>query len=337
MMRSPFLRSIDQASRRGRAVGSELAAAILRAAPENLPDLCAVASRLRRRYFGNRLHHCSIINAKSGACAEDCAFCAQSARHRARADIYGLRSNAAIRRARQDVADLPVGRFGVVTSGGTLAPALVRRLCDMLRRAPQKGPSWCASLGGLTCAQLVELKQAGLRRYHHNLETAASFFPQICTTHFYADRLATVRAAKKAGLEICSGGILGMGESAAQRVEFALALAREDVNAIPLNFLVAIPGTPLAHQPPLAPLDILKIIVMFRMTNPRAEIKVCAGRNHLRDLQALVFYAGATGIMIGRLLTIAGRDVAQDVRMLRDLEFETGNAASPSRRAGSAE
>lgn len=160
-----------------------------------------------------------------------------------------------------------------------------------------------------------------MRRFHHNLECAESFFPQVCSTHSYRLRIDTIRAAREAGLEVCSGGILGLGESLEQRVEFALCLAREAVDSIPLNFLDPIPGTRLESVPPVRPLEMVRAIAMFRMTNPGAEVKVCGGRPHMRDLQSMIFYAGATGMMIGPMLTVAGRDVRQDVRMLEDLEM----------------
>jgi biotin synthase len=164
------------------------------------------------------------------------------------------------------------------------------------------------------------LKAAGLKRFHHNLETAESFFPSICSTHTYAQRLATIRAVKELGMEICCGGILGMGESLEQRVELAFALAREQANSISLNFLIPIKGTPLEKQEPMKPLDIIRCITMFRMVNPQAEIQICAGRLQLRNLQSVIFFAGATGMMIGPLLTVAGGNVEDDLQMLKDLE-----------------
>ncbi len=165
------------------------------------------------------------------------------------------------------------------------------------------------------------MKEAGLTRFHHNLETAESFFPKICTTHTWRERLAMVRRAKRAGLETCSGGILGLGETLQQRVELAMTLRDEAVDSIPLNFLVPLPGTELEHIEPMKPMDILRAIAMFRLVNTKAEIKVCAGRAHMRDLQSMIFFAGATGMMIGPLLTIAGGDVQSDLTMLQDLEI----------------
>jgi biotin synthase len=174
-------------------------------------------------------------------------------------------------------------------------------------------------------SSLALLKKAGFTRFHHNLETSRSYFPNICTTHTYDRRIETLRASKEAGLETCSGGILGLGETPEQRVELAATLASEKVDSIPLNFLVPLAGTRLEARPPLKPLDIIRSIAMFRMMNPSAEIKVCAGREHVRELGAMIFYAGATGFMMGPLLTIRGREPADDLKMLEDLEIEGVN------------
>ena len=316
------LLELDECSSRGSAVTPATALAMLRAGPEQLPDLWAAASRMRYRFFGNGVRLCSILNARGGACTEDCAFCAQSAHHKTTAAVYDLRTQQEMTAAYTRASALPIRHFGIVTSGGALDAEGVSRVCRAVRARRIDGVSWCASLGGVSRDELLELKAAGVRRFHHNLETAESYFPSVCTTHAYSGRLETIRAVKQAGLEVCSGGILGMGESLAQRVEFALTLAREGVDSIPLNFLIPIPGTPLAGAAPMTPLDILRSVAMFRMTNPRAEIRVCAGRIHLRDLQSMIFQAGATGMMIGPLLTVAGRSVEEDLQMLRDLEVD---------------
>lgn len=303
------------------AIDAAAALEVLHTPSEQMPELMAAANAVRVRHFGHRVQLCSILNAKSGACSEDCAFCAQSIRHRTQASVHPLMSSKAIADAYEAAAALPIEHFGVVASGETLPEAGLERICAAAQSKTIPGKRWCASLGSLELEQLRRLKSAGFSRFHHNLETAESHFPKICTTHTYASRLATVRAAKAAGLEICSGGILGMGESLKQRVEFALTLAREQVDSIPLNFLIAIPGTRLEGIPPLRPLDILRTVAMVRLTNPGAQIKVCAGRGLLGDLQSLIFYAGASGMMIGPLLTVPGRDVDMDLKMLKDLEL----------------
>ncbi|MCK5802777.1 MAG: biotin synthase BioB [Lentisphaeria bacterium] len=321
-MNQPLLDDLQNAVANDLPVSKDVARAIVAADVADMPVILAAADAVRRRRFGNTAHLCSILNAKSGACGEDCAFCAQSAHHCTDADSFAMRSLPQIQQAYEQSAALPIGHFGVVTSGGALSGSDFETICEAVRTKSRESTHWCASLGCLDREQLAELKRNGLKRFHHNLETSESFFPSICTTHTYAERLETVRAVKDVGLELCCGGIMGLGESLEQRVEFALALQSERVDAIPLNFLVPIPGTRLADRPPMKPWEILRAIAMVRLVNPTAEVKVCAGRLLLRDLQSMIFHAGATGMMVGPLLTVAGRDVDTDLQMLEDLEMD---------------
>lgn len=321
-MKEQELKAIQQAAENGHPVSAELALSILHSHARDLPQLLTAATTMRERNFGSTLSLCSILNARSGGCSEDCAFCAQAACHETAVQPVPMLSKEEIIEAFEEASQLPILHYGVVTSGCALTPKGIDRIRGAMLEKKHPRLSWCASLGCLTRAELVALKEAGLKRFHHNLETAASYFPRICTTHSYEQRLATVRDARDAGLEVCCGGILGLGESLDQRVEFASTLAREGVDSIPLNFLIPIPGTRLATQDVPKPMEILRAVVMFRMTNPHAEIRVCAGRIHLGDLQSMIFYAGANGMMVGPLLTVAGRNVDQDLQMLRDLEFE---------------
>jgi len=309
---------ILDAAAKGRPLSVERGIELLRAPPHMMPAIMSAATSIRRRYFGDTVHLCSIVNARSGACPEDCAFCAQSVRHKSGCNVFGLLSAASLLKAHDEACKTPAGRFGIVTSGPTVSARDIERICSAVR-AGKKGASWCASLGALSGGEFKKLKAAGVRRYHHNLETAEDYFPRICTTHSYAERLEVIREAAKNGLQVCSGGILGMGETPKHRVQLALALRAEKVHSIPLNFLMPIKGTPLGHLRPMPPMDILKCVAMFRFVNPRAEIKVCAGRAHLGSLQSMIFYAGATGIMIGDLLTIPGCDMKADLEMIKNL------------------
>jgi biotin synthase len=306
------------------AIDRAEALAVLRTPERDLPALLVRATAVRRAAFGNRAHLCSILNAQSGRCAEDCVFCAQSVRHAAPVDCYAFLPSAEISAAHARAAEHPIERFGVVTSGKALGEEELARLCALIDAERDAAVSWCASLGILGEAQLTRLRQAGMRRFHHNLETAASHFPRICTTHTYAQRVATIKAAQRAGLEVCAGGILGMGERGEQRVELAFALQDLGVESIPLNFLVPIPGTPgAALATPLAPEEILKTIAMVRLVCPRAELKVCAGRErYLGAREKEVFAAGATGIMVGGYLTVQGRSVEEDLALLREAGME---------------
>ncbi|MFP5212615.1 MAG: biotin synthase BioB [Acidobacteriota bacterium] len=318
-MKESNLKDMRRAAEQGVAVNEETALAILQCDADEIPEVLAAATMLRKRYFGRTIHLCSIMNAKSGSCSEDCTFCAQSAHHETHSSTFPLASRDELIGTYREASELPIGHFGVVTSGRALSDSDVSRICDAARSCSKPGVEWCASLGCVDRDRLLKLKEAGFKRFHHNLESSESFFPSVCTTHSYELRIETVRTVKEVGLEICCGGILGLGESLEQRVEFASILAREKVDSIPLNFLIPIAGTRLENLQPMAPLDMIRSIAMFRMMNPASELKVCAGRVHLRDLQSMLFYAGATGMMVGPLLTVAGRDVQQDMQVLRDL------------------
>lgn len=225
---------------------------------------------------------------------------------------------AAARRA----IEVKAGRFGIVTSGRRVKGKEVQVIAQVLKQMKEEEipVSRCASLGSLSVQEALILKEAGLQRYHHNLETSPDFFPRICTTHTFEERVATVKTAKEAGLEVCSGGIFGLGESLKDRTDLAFILKELDVNAVPLNFLHPIPGTPVENLPPLPPLEILKTIALFRFILPTKDIKVCGGREHnLRSLQPFIFLAGANGMLIGDYLTTKGQATRLDLEMIEDL------------------
>lgn len=317
-----FQNAIRQAIISNASIDDETALAVLQADADDLPFLMDAATHVRRRYFGKRVNLCSIFNARSGACGENCYYCAQSAYNHAKVDIYPLKNATQIGAAYRAAGQAPIGHYGVVTSGDVLTDSELAEVCKAIQANPTHSVAWCASLGGLSESQLRRLRTAGLRRYHHNLETAPDYFAKICTTHSFADRLRTLRLARSVGLEICSGGLMGMGETLENRVEFARILAEEKVDSIPLNFLVPIPGTPLENQPPMTPLEILKTVIMVRLVVLGADVRVCGGRVHLRDLQSMLFFAGATSIMVGPLLTVPGREVRHDIQMVSDLDLE---------------
>ncbi|MGE4553873.1 MAG: biotin synthase BioB [Desulfovibrionaceae bacterium] len=317
------------AARERRGLGGDAALAVLRTGPADLAELLHYASDLARACAGSAVRLCAIVNAKGGACSEDCAFCAQSARGGGGAEVFPFRPAAELHAAHRRAGAHRARYFGVVTSGRALGDADVDRACAAVRGAGP-GPSWCASMGILGAEALGRLRAAGFRRFHHNLEASRSFFPSICASHAYDERVATLRRARAAGLELCSGGIFGLGESDAQRVELALALAAEGVDSIPINFLVPIPGTRLEGRTPPEPLEMLRAIAMLRLTNPGAELRIAAGRRRLGRLQALLFLAGCTGMMIGDLLTTPGDDVVRDLEMLAALGLEPEERPAPA-------
>jgi biotin synthase len=295
----------------------------------DLLDLIASANRVRLHFKGTRIDTCAIVNAKSGSCSEDCTFCAQSAHHRAATESYPLMDGARIGEAADAAFDAGAEAFGIVAAwkglkdGPELEAVLAR-----VRELSAKGKGHVdGSLGHVPSDDIARrLKDAGIRTYNHNLETAASHFPNVCTTHTYQDRVDTIERLKAAGIRICSGGIFGMGESPEQRVELALALREVGTDVLPMNFLNPIPGTPLEHARPLSPLECLQTIAVYRMLIPTANIMVAGGREvNLRDLQSWAYHAGANATMVGGYLTTQGRSPADDHRMIADLGFTTAH------------
>jgi len=292
----------------------------LNAKGADIMDLFAEAVRVREAVSGSKIKLCSIVNIKSGRCSEDCTFCAQSTRYATNSPVHSLVDHS-------EMADMAAkmkewkSRLGIVSSGKGVMDANsaeFKKILKSIKLLVKKGPVH-ASLGLLSKETAMRLKEAGVEMYHHNIETAPSYFHKICRTHSFTDRIQTVKLAQKAGMAVCCGGILGLGETLKQRVEMARAIYNLGVDAIPLNFLNPIPGTPLGSRKPLLPLEALKIVAMFRLVNPKNEIKVCGGRETvLGDLQGMLFFAGASGMMVGGYLTTRGRSVEADHRMVSD-------------------
>ncbi len=283
-------------------------------------DMLSVAGVVRAARAPS-FFNCGIINAKSGRCPENCAFCAQSAHHETGAPVYPFMDEETLLRKAAEAAAHGSMRFGIVVSGTMLGEADVEPLCRAVERIVREtGMSVCGSLGMLTKERAACYREAGVTRYHHNLETAESYFPNICTTHAYAEDVQSLRVAREAGLEVCSGGIIGLGESLEQRVELACTLAELDVNSIPLNFLNAIAGTRLEHMPRLAPEEALRAIALFRVMNPDKDLLIAGGRGHvLGAWQSWLYAAGANGMMIGDYLTTSGAAFEADLSMMRTL------------------
>lgn len=289
---------------------------------EGVFELIFWANKIRRKFKGTTIDLCAIINAKSGRCTENCHFCAQSSWHAAEAPHYPLKEVGEMVEAAQEAFEHKAGRFSIVTSGRAPAnPQELDRICQVISTLSNQGKiSPCASLGLLTTESARALKEAGLVSYHHNIETAPSFYSSICTTHSYELRATTIRLAREEGLRICSGGIFGLGETLEQRVEMALALRDLGVDSVPLNFLNPIAGTPLEGMDPVPPLELLFSVALFRFILPQADIRTCGGREKgLRTLQPLMYLAGCNGTMIGNYLTTEGRNPEVDVQEILDL------------------
>lgn len=285
-------------------------------------SLLSFANIIRDEFKGSTIDTCAIVNAKSGKCSEDCKFCSQSAHNRADIERYPLVEKKVIIDSARDAVNIKADRIGIVVSGRDVKNTdELKSICNALEDISSNVDiAGCASLGTLSYESAKILKESGLKRYHHNLETAESFFPEICTTHSYEERIKTVKIAKEAGFEVCCGGIFGIGETPQQRLEFAFTLKELDVDSIPLNFLNPITGTPLENAPAIPPMEILKIIAMFRFVHPTKDIRVCGGRQtNLRGVQPLMYIAGANGIMIGNYLTTAGGDPNEDLQLIEDL------------------
>jgi len=287
-----------------------------------LLELIAFADKIRRDSIGSKFELCNIINAKSGLCSEDCKFCAQSSRHSADISIYPLKKKNQIVKAAQQAKEIGAGKFGIVTSGNRLKRSELDIIAQAISEIKSKvGIEVCASLGALEKCELAILKEAGLSRYHHNIETSARFYPRIVSTHSFKGKINTIRAAKEAGLEVCSGGIVGMGESWQDRIDMAILLKKLNVDSIPINLLVPIKGTPLESLNPISCADAIRTICIFRIILKDKIIKIAAGRETiLKDFQALGLMAGANGMLIGGYLTIKGRDVAEDQRLIEEVE-----------------
>ena len=315
-------------------ISSEEALALLSSDPRGiLEGLFERASAARAAAFSNRVSACSIVNARCGNCSEDCAFCAQSRSSAAEIETYPMISKdeilAAARQAEEDGAE----RLGIVTSGRSITPGkdldAVIDAVSAIKSETSVEP--CASLGLMDESSLRRLKAAGLNRYHHNLETARSFFHEICGTRDYDDQIRTIENAKKAGLEVCCGGIFGLGETPGQRVELLDTIRSLEPTSIPLNFLVPIPGTRLADAKRLTPEECLAVVAVARLMAPTANIRVCGGREfNLKDRQVDIFRAGADALMIGGYLVTAGNPVEQDKKMIETAGMEL--TTRPNRR-----
>ncbi|MDE5961904.1 MAG: biotin synthase BioB [Duncaniella sp.] len=291
-------------------------------------ELLEAAAEITDRFGSRDFDSCSIINARSGRCPEDCKWCAQSAHHKTDIAVYQLVDHDTC----MELADYNhrrgIGRFSLVTSGRTLSGKALDTVCDYYRELSEResGMGLCASMGLLDSEALRRLHEAGVERYHCNLETAPSHFPTLCSTHTIDDKIKTIEAAREAGMEVCSGGIIGMGETMEQRVEFALTLRRIHPVSIPINVLSPIPGTPLENAAPLTGRDILQTVAIFRMIHPHAVLRFAGGRALIdRETQRKALRIGINGSIMGDLLTTIGSQIDEDIAMIRECgyNFET--------------
>jgi len=306
----------------GEGISSAEALELTASYNDYLYEILSITNRVRKHFHGLEVNLCSIVNAKSGLCAEDCSFCSQSVKYNTGVETFPMAGPDKVVEAAIKAQERGAREFSIVTSGTKVEKesdvALLEKTLEGMKKASSM--ERCASIGMVGRETLTRLKDAGLESFHHNLETSRNFFPNICTTHKYDDDVVAVRTAKELGLYVCSGGIFGLGESWADRIELAQTLKELDVDSIPVNFLNPRPGTPLEEAENLTPQDCLMIIAILRLILPDKDIVVCGGRaTNLRDMQALLFSAGANGMMIGDYLTTPGRDSKADLKMIEDL------------------
>jgi biotin synthase len=316
-------RGMAEAILGGHQLTADEGLAVLRAPDDELLDLLAAAYRVRHRWFGNRMHLNFLINAKSGHCGEDCGYCSQSRVSQAEIPRYRLVTADEVLEGARMAAQHHARTYCSVLSGRAPSDVELDTLSEVVPRVKATyGLKVCFSVGLLSPAQAQRLKACGVDRINHNLNTSHRFYPHICTTHTYSDRLATLRAVRQAGLEICSGGIVGMGEEDVDVVDLALELGVLRVEALPVNFLEPIAGTPLEGRNELNPRYCLKVLSLFRFSNPKCELRIGAGREmHLGPLQPLGLYP-ANSIFVGDYLTTKGQPPDADFRMIEALGFE---------------
>jgi len=310
----------------GRVERDEVLWLLNREEREEVHELMSWANRIRERFKGNQIHLCSIVNVKAGGCPENCKFCAQSAFYQTESPRYSLVDPEPVHKAIDEAQRHGVVGLGLVAAWKGLEEGpILDQVCARLKEITDDGRVRTDASLGLIKSQAVadRLRDAGVECYNHNLETSRRYFPEQCSTHSYDDRLQTLRFLKQAGIGLCCGGILGLGETREDRCDLALAIRDVGASVVPINVLNPIPGTPYEKNPPLPPMEVLKTIACFRFVLPRQEIIMAGGRTvNLRDAQAMVFFAGASGLMVGNYLTTMNQPVEKDLQMIRDLGFD---------------
>jgi biotin synthase len=304
---------------------------------DHILALCAAADGIRRACCGNKVDLCSIINVKSGNCSENCRFCSQSAHHPgSESPVYGLKSSEEILAQAKAAEVAGAKRFCLVSQGRGIkynspkSQEFEQILATVRRIATETNIKPCCALGEVTAEQAQALKEAGVTRYNHNLEASESFYPQIVTSHSWQDRVETIKNLKAAGIQACSGGIIGMGESWADRIDLAFSLRELAVESVPINLLNSREGTPLENCPKLDPFEALKAIAIFRFILPQQILRYAGGREAVMgELQSLGLKAGINAMLIGHYLTTLGQPPEQDQAMLNALGLQGGEAPIP--------
>lgn len=289
----------------------------------DLEELAQGADAIRKVFHKNHVDLCTIINGRAGRCSENCKFCAQSSHNHTGCEKHAMLDADTILKDCKEREAAGVHAYSIVTAGRTVEGADLDQLVDTYRKLRENCRiHLCASHGLLTYEAFLRLKGAGVERYHCNIETSRRNFPNICTTHTYEDKIREIQLAQKAGLTVCSGGIIGMGETWEDRLDMAVSLAELKVDSIPINALMPIKGTPLETQPLLTEDEIVRTVSMFRYINPEAYIRMAAGRSYFKDGGRRLFRSGVNATITGDMLTTVGNNTAQDMKMLSDMGFD---------------
>lgn len=320
-----MINSIEKKVLYGERISRQDALSISSVSDKEIFELFCSANRIREHFRGDRVDLCAIVNAKSGACPEDCSYCAQSVRSSAEIKTFPLVEKSTVIEKAAEARQGGAKRFCIVTSGKKASSRELEKIAEMISGVRSLGLLPCATLGLLSGEELLLLKDAGLERYHHNLETSERFFLEICSTHTYQDKIRTIKEVKATGLSLCSGGLFGLGEKWEDRIDMAFALREINPDSVPINFLMPIKGTRLGIREPLHPLEALKIIALYRFILPDKEIRICGGRMQtLGDFNSFVFFAGADGLLTGNYLTTPGRDFEDDLKLISQFGLRAG-------------
>lgn len=291
----------------------------------DLDSLTKAADELRERFCGNAFDLCTIINGKSGRCSENCKYCAQSACYDTDVEVYSLLPSDEIVEHAKYNKERGVLRFSIVTSGKALSDQEVNQICDTVKRIKMEvGIEVCISGGLLSRQQFIRLFQSGVSRVHNNLETSERYFPSICTTHTYDDKKNAIKAAMEAGLSVCSGGIIGLGETMEDRIDMALTVRSLGIFSMPVNVLCPIKGTPYENNPVLSETEVCRTLAIFRFINPKAAIRMAGGRGMMKFGGKSCFQSGANAAISGDMLTTEGITIAKDIELLKELGYEPG-------------
>lgn len=305
---------------RGRLLSKE---EIMEIAQAPLEQLCQDANEIRKHFCGNKFDICTIINGKSGKCSEDCKYCAQSAFYETKVEEYSLLASEMILEQAKYNDEKGVLRYSIVTSGKKLSNGELDKVCETIKNIRKAtGVKVCTSFGLLAESQFKKLKEAGVSRVHNNLETSERNFSKVCTTHSFQDKINAIKAAKNAGLNVCSGGIMGLGETMEDRIDMVLTIRSLGIKSIPVNMLNPISGTPYEYNKRLTNEDMCRIVALFRFLIPDASIRLAGGRGLLEDKGRKCFLSGANAAISGDMLTTSGITIEQDMKMLKELGYK---------------